>query len=149
MVRFKGRFLFFLLIFGLYLSCPGYSAVKSINIKNLPANQDMDRVERDYGDTPLTLGVTDADGECVKSDCLDLLNETAKCNKCVDLEEKCPGCCLEDDPDAGGRKYAARIKITAIILYAGFLHFMRQIATSKIAKIRVRILIIMIMIVAG
>lgn len=99
--RFKRRFWFFLLMFVLCLNCPGYP--KSIKVENLPASHDMDRVERDYGDTPLTLGATDADGDCVDSACLDSLKDTVKCNKCVDLEEKCPGCCLED-VNTGGKK---------------------------------------------
>lgn len=94
MVRFKRRSWFFLLLFGLYLSCPGYPAVKSIKVKNLPANQDMDMASQEYGKGT---GAGEKKLEALDCpDCNDGLNDTAKCNKCVELQDACPDCCLRD-----------------------------------------------------
>jgi len=97
MVKMKKGLWFFLLVFSVYLSHPGYTATKSINIKDLPANQDMDMASQEYGEGEKTLGVTDDGGDCIGSECLESLNETAKCNKCVELQDACPDCCLTDN----------------------------------------------------
>lgn len=82
----------------LWLSPLSYGALKSIN--NLPANQDMDMISRDYKNGEKILGVTDSSGECIGGECFNNLNDTAKCNKCVDLQILCPDCCLNDSQTA-------------------------------------------------
>ena len=92
MVKKNKGWLFLLLIF---IACPSpwvYSANRSIN--NLPPSQDMVTVNREYASQERILGVTDGTGSCIGATCQDSLNDTAKCNKCVDLQEDCPNCCL-------------------------------------------------------
>ncbi len=92
MVGFKKRLWFMLIVFLVYLSSPGYP--KSIKMKNLPASQDMESYSREYDEGELTKEAI----EC--SACKDDMNDTAKCNKCVELNDACPDCCLTDDLEA-------------------------------------------------